>query len=182
MEFQLARELADQWVECLRPYCERVEIAGSVRRGKTEVHDIEIVAAPRFDEVKDWFGPRPVNRLLVALNTGILHGRKVKGGEKYWQVAMREGINLDLFMVIPPAQWGIIFTLRTGPVDFSHWIVTHKQKGGAMPSYARCDGGQLWVGDKAIPVLEEIDFLEFLGLGWIEPGEREAKWKVRAAR
>jgi hypothetical protein len=24
---------------------------------------------------------------------------------------------------------------------------------------------------------EEIDFLKFLGLGWIEPGEREARWK-----
>ncbi len=194
MELEQARELARQWIELLRPYSDRIEIAGSVRRCKVEVKDIEIVAAPRFDNKVKTIRTElsfpgifheqidlPVefisNKILEALNSGILPGRKIKGGERYWQIAMPGGINLDLFMVLPPAQWGIIYTIRTGPADFSHWIVTSRRFGGALPSYARVSEGQLFQGDQAIPMPEEIDFLNFLGLGWIEPGQREAKWK-----
>jgi len=42
-----ARKLAEQMVERLRPACDKIEIAGSVRRGKPEVKDIEIVCLPR---------------------------------------------------------------------------------------------------------------------------------------
>ena len=46
----IARDL----VERLRPFCQRIEIAGSLRRGKAEIGDIEIMAIPcpvrvRFD-------------------------------------------------------------------------------------------------------------------------------------
>lgn len=42
-----ARELAAPLIEALRPHCERVEVAGSIRRGKQWVNDIEIVCVPR---------------------------------------------------------------------------------------------------------------------------------------
>jgi DNA polymerase/3'-5' exonuclease PolX len=34
-----ARRTITELVDILRPACERIEIAGSVRRGKLEVHD-----------------------------------------------------------------------------------------------------------------------------------------------
>ncbi len=201
MELEQARELARQWIELLRPYSDRIEIAGSVRRCKVEVKDIEIVAAPKIEkavrEIKAGLSfpglPVPVqtidlpveftvNKLLTALYANVLPGKKVKGGERYWQIAMSEGINLDLFMVLPPAQWGIIYTIRTGPADFSHWIVTSKRFGGALPSYARVSEGQLFQGEETVPMPEEIDFLNFLGLGWIEPGERQAQWRRNERR
>lgn len=42
----------------LEPFCERIEIAGSVRRGKPLVSDIELVAIPKVDRVEelDMFG------------------------------------------------------------------------------------------------------------------------------
>ena len=46
MELSKARDIADQVIERLRPHCERVQIAGSIRRGKERVKDIEIVASP----------------------------------------------------------------------------------------------------------------------------------------
>lgn len=178
MELRQARELAEKWAERLRPHCVRIEIAGSVRRGKAEVHDIDLVVTPRFEQVGgDLFGPRLVNMLLVALNGGLLGGRKVKGGERYWQIAMPEGINLELYMIFPPKQWGILYTIRTGPGDFAKWIVTPRQKSGALPSNCRVSDGQLYRGEEDIPMPEEMDFLNFLGLGWIEPGKREAKWR-----
>lgn len=51
----LARILADD----LRPHCSRIEIAGSIRRGKAWVNDIEIVAIPKQVPVaaaEDLFG------------------------------------------------------------------------------------------------------------------------------
>lgn len=41
-----ARAIAEQVRKALAPACERIEIAGSVRRERPEVHDIEIVAIP----------------------------------------------------------------------------------------------------------------------------------------
>ncbi|MFH1640834.1 MAG: hypothetical protein ABIA66_02590, partial [Candidatus Omnitrophota bacterium] len=39
--------LAEDVVRLLRPYCTRIEIAGSIRRTRSEVSDIEIVCIPK---------------------------------------------------------------------------------------------------------------------------------------
>ena len=52
MKLAQAENLARRVVETMAPYCERVEIAGSIRRGKAEPKDIEIVAIPRRCELK----------------------------------------------------------------------------------------------------------------------------------
>src|SRR5690242_4072395 len=44
-----ARPAAEFFRDQLAPYCARIEIAGSIRRGKTDVKDIEIVAIGRRD-------------------------------------------------------------------------------------------------------------------------------------
>ena len=48
--------LAQGLIETLRPHCERIEIAGSLRRGKPDVGDIELVCIPKADEMRDLFG------------------------------------------------------------------------------------------------------------------------------
>lgn len=47
MNLDYAKQIAEALIEELRPYCERISIAGSIRRGKQEVKDIEIVAVPK---------------------------------------------------------------------------------------------------------------------------------------
>jgi DNA polymerase/3'-5' exonuclease PolX len=111
------------------------------------------------------------------------------GGEKYKKLWMlQENIQVDLFLVTPPAQWGVQSVIRTGPSDFSHWMVTRKSRGGALPDeYIVADGavGQRVRGDKGdgrqgvIPMPEEVDFFRLCGLDWIMPKERLARWKVR---
>lgn len=46
-----ARAVADLLVSYLAPACERIEIAGSIRREVPEVKDIELVAIPRWEEI-----------------------------------------------------------------------------------------------------------------------------------
>ena len=46
MEYSLAKSLADELIVVLKPYCIKIEIAGSVRRKKEQVKDIEICIVP----------------------------------------------------------------------------------------------------------------------------------------
>jgi DNA polymerase/3'-5' exonuclease PolX len=199
--------IAQGLVERLAPACTRIEIAGSIRRGMSEVKDVEIVAIPDLTPLpppRPMFGqPRPqwhktaLDKLVFEM---CLEGwmRPEKSGEKYKKLIvdpehfgidlgfMRNKINLDLFLVTPPAEWGVQMVIRTGPADFSHWCVTRIKVGGGLPNHLIVEDGA--VGDRVatdkgearrgiIPMPEEIDFLNILGLGWIEPGEREARWR-----
>lgn len=179
-----ALAIAQAYMREFLPACERIEIAGSLRRGKPDVKDIELVAIPKPFSASDLFG-QPIatmNALTALIDVGFLdllpgHDYKViKGGPKYKQIALPEGINLDLFIVTPPAQWGVLFTIRTGPADFSHWLVTQRRKGGCMPANATQLDGCVYVNDKPIPMPEEMDYLTFLGLGWIDPKDRKPQW------
>lgn len=50
------RPIALKLVERLHPYCEKIEIAGSIRRGKPLVKDIEIVTIPKMHYQHGLFG------------------------------------------------------------------------------------------------------------------------------
>ena len=55
---QVARELC----EALKPHCERLIVAGSLRRGKQEVGDVEILYIPKRGLGKDGeLFEKPVN-------------------------------------------------------------------------------------------------------------------------
>lgn len=170
----------------LAPHCERIEIAGSLRRLKPEVGDIEIVCESKTEIFQDnlFGGNEQFLSLLHFLKfkfEGDTGARKIKGKEKYFQFALPQEINFDLFVVTPPAQWGVIYTIRTGPAEFSHWCVTNSPI-GILPAGYKVKRGGVYRWDASddeppISMPEEIDFLNFLGLGWIEPSERRPDWK-----
>lgn len=175
MKLQQARELAERWVDCLAPQCERIEIAGGVRRGKPEPHDIEIVCIPRTDTEQDMFGDIIGDKsCLEALINGMIGAgmcEAIKNGPKYKQLALPQGINLDLF-IVHPETWAVQFVIRTGPKEFGHWCVKKRKYGGALPSNLRVKDGLVWSHGKPLPLKEERDFLDLLGLGWVEPKDR----------
>jgi DNA polymerase/3'-5' exonuclease PolX len=43
MKLERAQEIADQVIKRLYPYCQRIKVAGSVRRQKPEPSDIELL-------------------------------------------------------------------------------------------------------------------------------------------
>jgi DNA polymerase/3'-5' exonuclease PolX len=217
-----ATTLAAKLVAQLAPYCERIEVAGSVRRQKDIVGDIELVAIPKLETRSNvqpqltLFGPspdpeqelvslldqqlermlvldhdRPIFRsrqaLLAALGQPVPAGRDVQrwgakakrfylwGNENYGMV------NVDLFLACQD-NWGAIFTLRTGPSDFSTAFVTHllhhtsyRQRGGYL--IAKATGAQ-------VPVPEEADYFAAAGLCYVPPEDRTvaALQSVRAGR
>jgi DNA polymerase/3'-5' exonuclease PolX len=171
-----AERVADAIVRALAPGCERIEIAGSIRRRKAMVGDVELVCIPRFVEGPrvDLFQPPPMvsvldDRLAVLEQAGrlVAHPTSPANGDRYKKrVATRSGMQVDLFIVRPPAEWGPIFAIRTGPADYSAAAVTALRARGM-----RCEDGAVWRGSERIPCPEEADF--FAAVGWeLVPPER----------
>jgi len=200
MQLKHARQIAEEIVTRLSLSCLRVEIAGSVRREKSDCGDIEIVCIPRFIDAPqaDLFGDTTVKqsalvaRLGQLAEDGFLRSRPAEAnGERYKKMWVMDGareiIQLDLFIVNPPEQqWGAVLAIRTGSSDFSKWLVTPKRQGGAMPSYLKQKGGALWrVGkgepDVMIATPEEIDYFNALGIEYVEPRDRSGGRWVRVA-
>jgi len=179
MELEKAKGIADYVVELFSPFCERVQTAGSVRRGKAEVKDIEIVAIPQ--PCTDLFGaPASGETELDGMVRFMVERGELslsKNGPRYKQATLKAGINLDLFLVLPPAQWGVILAIRTGPADFSHWLVTPRCKGGALPSNYQVRDGGVYLDGGLIEMPDEADWFNLLGLEWMEPGKRRANWR-----
>lgn len=153
MTFDLAKQIADKYVEKLKPMCYRIEIAGSIRREKPEVKDIEIVCIRDPKKLFEW------TYFINSLE-------KVKGEAigKYTQRKLPEGINLDLFMC-KKENWGLIFAIRTGSADYSHNVLACNW---VKLGYKSIDGILMKDGAE-VHVPEEKDLFKLIGVNYIEP-------------
>jgi DNA polymerase/3'-5' exonuclease PolX len=169
MELTHALAIAERVHAALAPFCDRLEIAGSVRRRTPQVKDLELVAIPK-QVPADLFGAeRQVDPAFCAVVTQWV---KVKGEPtgKYTQRLLPEGLKLDLFMADADS-FGLIYAVRTGSADFSHRVLAtqwvkqgYKSHGGRL---MRLRDGQV------IPIREEAELFALLGLPWVEPPKRE---------
>lgn len=178
MDLYHAERIAAEIAAALSPACERLEVAGSIRRRKvTGIHDVELVAIPR--PARAVFGA-PAARSAVHALTDRLRGegrmipRLDTRGRAAWGEKFRRALwgttPLDLF-ITTAAQWGVIFLLRTGDAEFSRTLVTPAPD-GALPRGFRIQAGRVWMGDVALETPEEGDVFDALGLTWIPPAER----------
>ena len=170
-----AEHIAHAYRERLRPYCERIEIAGSIRRRRPTVKDIELVAIPKKTTEPDgFFDTRVVvhSRFCQIVN----QLEKVKGEPtgKYTQRRLPEGIALDLF-IAEPDNWGYIFAIRTGSADFSFRVLasTWKRRG------FKGERGFLTLNGERVVVREEPELFRLLGLDYVEPYLRNTGYATR---
>jgi DNA polymerase/3'-5' exonuclease PolX len=172
---ELALDVADELLAILMPYCERIEIAGSIRRKKTTVKDIELVYIPKMEGSN--------NALLLELDalvfTGVIEKRlnHERGTPEAWgpkhQRALYKGVPIDLFGVPDPDCWGVIFAIRTGPAEYSQQLVTRRESGGRflLPGM-KVEDGTLWDDGKPVPCPEETDFFNYVGKPYVNPEDR----------
>ena len=207
MKHDVALKVAEALVGELGPACGRIEIAGSLRRSKPEVKDIEIVAVPDLtllprpvpafgQPIPKWHKTKLDQVLAEMVEAGAIEV-KMNGNRMKKFHLKYAGIWVDLFLNVPPSEWGVQYVIRTGPKEFGEWCVTNKGRGGALPDGLFVKHQVVWVEreidkrdvpddqDKALKLLtptnhlsmpEEIDFLKLCGLDWLEPGERRARW------
>lgn len=214
MKLETAQKYAEQLVTELSPHCDRIAIAGSVRRKKPSPSDIELVAIPRFVKVADGlFDSEPVlqNDLDVVMMSLVCSGMLQHGdpvtmvrddkevlsrapfSEKYYRVKFM-GEQVDVFAVLSPAQWGPIFTIRTGDAGYTHWLVSQGWpkgiyfRNGALVQHVDSKGRYIsegrWTnlqhvrcdlkdcGFITLQTPEEADVFKALGLEYIKPENR----------
>jgi len=178
-----AYAVADELRLWLRPVVERIEVAGSLRRGKPEVGDIELVAVPRFEaDTVDLWG-QPVNMLERRLDWSIERGWLArppdgKRGPRYSKLRHPEsGLQVDLFSVIEPAQFGLIFLIRTGPAAYSQWLMTEALRRGLHVAAGALRRGfacrRATCTCPIMPTPEEADVYAALRLPYLAPERRE---------
>lgn len=183
--------LVGEVIEILRPTCDRIEIAGSIRRNSMMVGDIELVVIPKARQVaaglfEDVTTERDLHfaRVKELVEQGALTHRpdknEVKACGPRYQRLCYEGMPLDIFSVKPPAEFGVIFAIRTGPAEFSKALVTKRPYGFLQMGMQVLDGRLL---DRGRPqeTPEELDFFKLIGLQYIEP-EHRAERAQRLAR
>ncbi len=196
MLLRIAEQTAQVLIEGLAPYCHRLEVAGSVRRRRPCVGDLELVAIPRWGPSSGaglLFGD--ANLLYVRLlelfkggklaaikpNTKKLKPWQIDPNGRYWRLYVREvGLKVDLFLA-EPDNWGWIYTIRTGSAGFSRGLLTRwkESTGGAVGSK---DGRLVDARGNAVATPEERDVFDLVGLKWMEPARRTQEAGERLAR
>lgn len=192
MKLEEANLLARYIVDVLSPHCERIHIAGSVRRKKPEVKDIEIVCEPIEPFAFDIFGD-PVCGLRSQEFVNALHslGDVIKGNPntgRYCQVRIPAGdnINIDIFMPEPDDYFRQL-AIRTGSADYSQKVIATgwRRKGWVGTDQGlrlekECEAKELSGGKKQWKCIErnptlppvwqsEEELFEWIGVKWIEP-------------
>jgi DNA polymerase/3'-5' exonuclease PolX len=178
-----AEQVASEILHQLLPTVIRAEVAGSIRRRKADIGDIEIVCVPRMETVQTGlFGdPEEVNLLeglISEMCSSSRMGYRLDAGGRMCNGPRHKSLDyhgyaLDLFSVLPPAQWGVILAIRTGSADFSHRLVTHRHQGGMLPEWARVKDGAIYHRDGTlIPTPEETDVFRVLGIDYLAPEAR----------
>ena len=178
--FAEARAVADELLTILRLGCERIEIAGSVRRGSPDVGDIELVAVPRMDQAaRGFFETAEVSVLDLLVDTLVIQGTLARlnaSGERYAKLRhVASGLQVDLFIVRPPAQWGVIYLIRTGPAAYSQALVTEARRRHFHVAGGALHRGGLGCGIEpceVIPTPEEADVYRALGMPFAAPQDR----------
>jgi DNA polymerase/3'-5' exonuclease PolX len=193
MRLNEAKQLAKVAGLKLQPFTTRINIAGSIRREKPDVKDIEIICLPKYIDGTQTglFSDVPPVQ-VISLNfveTVRSLGKVIKGKPdgRYMQIELPQRINLDLFMP-DPDDYFRQYAVRTGSADYAHKTIAAgwKRKGwcGSNMGLRRivdceeeCDpltykGRWICVnphGEKPPVWKSEQEFFDWIGVPWIMP-------------
>lgn len=183
-------KVAGELVEMMEPHCERVQVAGSIRRSKLQIGDVEILYIPKLEirqsglfQEDTTVSDLTYNFLERCLRMGILEKRKNKNGSEIWgcknklAVHRESGLPVDLFGT-SKASWSNYLVCRTGPGELNIEIAKRaKERGWKWNPYG---SGFSKIDSMGCPhehiVNSEQDVFAFVGLPWMEPEDRSG-WK-----
>jgi DNA polymerase/3'-5' exonuclease PolX len=165
----ILRDVAGQVKDLLSPACDRIEVAGSIRRGKPRVRDIDLVAIPRH--LRTDIG-NPVWRMefvdaVRGCDRWTIHSslHNTSRSVKLRSVADPR-LKIELWLA-PPERFGWIHLLRTGDHEFTHELVARAPMRGV-----KFADGEVLVNHAVRACPDESDVFAAVGLPFIEPHER----------
>lgn len=159
-----ARELCGE----LEPFAGRLAWAGSVRRMKETVHDIDILAT-----TKSRAAAKTIMKHFVALP---MVGHVLSHGETKSSVLVAGDLQVDL-RVVEPESWGAALCYFTGSKQHNIRLRERAMRRGLkLNEYALEDES-----GKAVSGPEEEDVYAALDLAWVPPVLREDRGEIEAA-
>ncbi len=167
---QMAHAVARRIVDELRPACDRIEIAGSLRRGSNTVHDVDIVLLPK--EGREGFSLESSTLLEGLIGQLVARGSltPVRGKEKIkCFVATKTGIPVDVY-VAKRETWATLLLIRTGSKEHNIKLAQRAKELG-MKLRASGDGIEHVNGD-LLRVNAEEEIFALLSLPYLRPEER----------
>jgi len=171
MELAKARAIAGELAEMLKPACLRIEIAGSIRRRRLEVGDIELLCIPKFDEGVDLL-ERELGWHMV---NGVLdyrpdkRGRIAYGPKNKLLLHKPSGIGVDIFSTTEEC-WPVALVVRTGGKHTNIEISRRAMERGLhFHAYGR---GFTRADNSELVCYSEEDVFKAVGLRYLEPWER----------
>ncbi len=154
MKLAEALRVANEVYYRLKPHCEKIMVAGSIRRQKPEVKDVDIVLIPSY--------PMKLSGEIDRL------GPPIKDGDKLRRVEYK-GTQIDLYYATPQT-WATLLLIYTGSKGNNIRLCSRARRLG-MKLKANGDG-IIGVDGQLIPIESEQQIYEILGLKYQEPWER----------
>lgn len=166
-----ARRVAEELKRRLEPCCERIEIAGSLRRQLPDVSDIELLVVPKREGKGD-FLHRALMRLIfdnVLDYRRSKRGSRMYGPQNKFLLHVESGIPVDIFCTTEES-WPMALVIRTGPKESNIAIATAAQrKGWRLKAY----GSGFDTPNGPIRCHSERKVFELVELPYLEPWERK---------
>lgn len=147
------------------PEVEKVVVAGSIRRRKETIGDIDILAISAKPA-------RVMERFLGLSFVAHVYGR----GPTKTNVRLKNGLDVDL-RVVPRESFGAALNYFTGSKD--HNVVLREL---AIKKRLKLNEYGLWKGKKMVAGKTEEELYKALGLRYIEPEMRENMGEIQASR
>ena len=170
MELTEAREIAETLKELLEGSCDRIEIAGSIRRRKRDVGDIELLCIPEFvggvDMLDRELGALAIRRILALRRNK--RGSTTYGPKNKLMVHVPSGMGVDIFSTDEQC-WPVAMVVRTGGKQTNIRISMAAQaRGYKFHAY----GSGFSTPNGEIVCRSEREVFETVGLPWQRPEER----------
>ena len=155
MKLKDAQKFAEKIMEQIRPFCDRLVVAGSIRRKKSEVRDVDFVLIP-----KPLLWPRIIATLQRNMDSKVL-----KHGEKAAQLTIN-GINVDLYSATEET-WEPLLLIRTGSAEHNIKLSMIARKKGMKLSHKGL------IKDGKVVASTEKEIFDLLDLTYVPPEERD---------
>jgi DNA polymerase/3'-5' exonuclease PolX len=161
LDLSEAKEIADQVKRAVVIHCDKIEVAGSIRRQRAKVHDIDFVVVTKTDA--EWQKiMEELKRLRAKPNCS---GNSVI---KAFLPCRDELFQVDFYRA-KPETFGIHLLVRTGSAEHNMWLAGYAISKGLRIKYSQ----GLLKDEKVVVGEDEKAVFEALGLLWRAPPERE---------
>ena len=166
MQLARAAKLALQLVDQLGPYCDRIAVAGSIRRQKPEVKDIDIVAIPNEDNLMSsgYFDQRQLVACLADPRQKAIGPNGLKLSRFKYHAA-----DVDIYWATPET-WATLLLIRTGSKEHNIKLCQLAQRHGL---HLHASGDGLFRNGTRVSWESEEKLFASLGLRYIEPKDRK---------